>query len=895
MTVNIGDCDNKREFDKIKSKRKRNYILIGAISATALAVAGVVTGVVLSAPKYLEFNVSGQGDLTVNGEDKSGEITYKQGDTICLEAEEIKGYSFAGWYLNGEKIEGADEYTFEFILSSKTQGNYEARFVANEYSLNTSQNLNIEELKINGENLSTANIGDSISFKAKSYQGKRIQRVYYKVGTDEVNIEKNGEEYVFVMPAEDIEICVEYVKIDFSATKSEPQNGSIKVLKSSREITTANFEERIEIEAIAQTGYQISKVYYSINNGQTKTQIFPQDGKYFYTMSAENVCFYAEFEKKIFNLSAQENITLLNTTAYYQDNIEVGVLPKEGHTIQRVYYKTSQDSEENIPLSQGKYSFTMPSQDVSVYVEYSLNRYLVNYTTPSNGTYEVKNRNIAITASLYGASLEVVCTPTSGYRVDKVYYTFGDDNKTYITKTNDKYIFTQPAGNITVYVIFVKLVTTFEENGLTYSLDYTLKSAKIVSTTSNIENLIIPQTITVSANEATYKVTEISQDAFKNSASLKSLKIEKNLSSIGGSAFENCHSLKKIDLSSADDLATIGVSAFKNCDKAVEISFPKEGNISSIGKFAFSFMTGIKTLDLSNQAQLQTIGEGLFQGMHRVEQISFPSSIQTISSFAFSGCDRLLMLTIPAGVTSLSQDIFKSVDENISGVGHLLEITNLSTNSSVLSNLESAISSITNSNGITHIMSSGETSKIVRTYASIDNSKTIPVITEGESYDEEAGEFIWYISQTQSILVGYYGTSEIMNSNHEIVLPTSQQNYTLLKNFNLNEENTCKITIPSNLISICDYAFQNNTSLTSIILNGSPTISSNAFKSLGGTISLYFENATAYTNFSIRPSDISSVSLTIYVKMSIIDDEFAENPLFDISGDENVYYIMEEL
>ena len=88
-------------------------------------------------------------------------------------------------------------------------------------------------------------------------------------------------------------------------------------------------------------------------------------------------------------------------------------------------------------------------------------------------------------------------------------------------------------------------------------------------TDNKAKNLTIPSTVKV--NSVTYKVTAISDKAFKGNKKLTTVTIGSNVTKIGKEAFSGCKNLKKITVT-AGKLKTIGKNAFKGINKKATIT-----------------------------------------------------------------------------------------------------------------------------------------------------------------------------------------------------------------------------------------------------------------------------------------------------------------------------------
>lgn len=87
-----------------------------------------------------------------------------------------------------------------------------------------------------------------------------------------------------------------------------------------------------------------------------------------------------------------------------------------------------------------------------------------------------------------------------------------------------------------------------------------------------LTSAVIPATVTI--NGYTFKVTEISKNAFKGCTKLKKVTIGKNVKTIGASAFSGCKSLKTITIKSKV-LKKVGKAAFKGIYAKAKIKVPK--------------------------------------------------------------------------------------------------------------------------------------------------------------------------------------------------------------------------------------------------------------------------------------------------------------------------------
>lgn len=205
------------------------------------------------------------------------------------------------------------------------------------------------------------------------------------------------------------------------------------------------------------------------------------------------------------------------------------------------------------------------------------------------------------------------------------------------------------------------------------SVDITKLPDKSFYKSSNVENLILPASL-----------TEIGTSCFAGSK-IKTISLGVKITAIGGSAFQDCAGLASITLPSS--LETIGASAFMGCTNLSSVYIP--GNVSDIGTSAFSGCTALSKIEFSDNVSLNSLPDGVFSSCP-ISAITIPASVATINTTAFSGCkslttvdfkDGCLLTTmgnywndcplksvrIPANVTTITAEAFynKTTLENV--------------------------------------------------------------------------------------------------------------------------------------------------------------------------------------------------------------------------------------
>ncbi len=113
--------------------------------------------------------------------------------------------------------------------------------------------------------------------------------------------------------------------------------------------------------------------------------------------------------------------------------------------------------------------------------------------------------------------------------------------------------------------------------------------------------------------------------------SIREVKIEAGVTSVGRWAFADCAALKTATL--PEGLTAVSYGAFEKCVALTTISLP---------------------------STLKTIGFGAFQGCKSLVAVTLPEALTLLDGKAFSGCSSLKEVVLPAGVTELKWGVFEN-------------------------------------------------------------------------------------------------------------------------------------------------------------------------------------------------------------------------------------------
>lgn len=116
-----------------------------------------------------------------------------------------------------------------------------------------------------------------------------------------------------------------------------------------------------------------------------------------------------------------------------------------------------------------------------------------------------------------------------------------------------------------------------KKTGNQYKVTSNSSSNPTIAFTGNKTKSSVTIPATVKINSVTYKVTEISANAFKNNKRIKKLVIGTNIVKIGKNAFYGCKNLTSITIKTSRlTLKNVGSNAFKNTSPKATVKVPKK-------------------------------------------------------------------------------------------------------------------------------------------------------------------------------------------------------------------------------------------------------------------------------------------------------------------------------
>ena len=107
-----------------------------------------------------------------------------------------------------------------------------------------------------------------------------------------------------------------------------------------------------------------------------------------------------------------------------------------------------------------------------------------------------------------------------------------------------------------------------------------------------------------------------------------------------------------------DGVTEIGEDAFKESKKLIELVMPD--SVTRIGAQAFQNCTKLKTIVFSKQ--LTVIDYEAFSGCKAIKEIELPNTLKSVGGGAFAGCVKLSKVSCYSKVFEIGSNPFRSFD-----------------------------------------------------------------------------------------------------------------------------------------------------------------------------------------------------------------------------------------
>ena len=432
---------------------------------------------------------------------------------------------------------------------------------------------------------STVKSGETLTFTVEADTYYTISSVAYKVGNgsytimDRASGSDTSASYTISgsVVTDNISIKATFERETVNVTKEAVTNGTITAA------TTAEKGNSFTFTVTPSTGYDISKVYYKVGNGNYK-EITESNGSYTIEGSrvTDNITLKAEFTQQVVVIP-EYSVTTESTT---NGSITAASTVKSGealtftvnadtyYTISSVAYKVGNGSYIHFTTNESdtSASYKIPSSavtgDISIKATFTRATVTVTKEYVTNGTIA------AATTAEKGNSFNFTVTPSTGYDISKVYYKVGNGDYQELTGSNGSYTIagSSVTDNISIKAEFVlktlsvtkASVSNATVNGASttswgtdYTFDVSAHTGYMISNVSYQVNGGTKQNMTkVSGNEYSARYTIPG-------------------SAVTGAISINVETKKVLDLSSLEWNYSGGYY-YKNADYTVELTIPSD-------------------------------------------------------------------------------------------------------------------------------------------------------------------------------------------------------------------------------------------------------------------------------------------------------------------------------
>ena len=192
-----------------------------------------------------------------------------------------------------------------------------------------------------------------------------VKTLTVKAGDKEIAVQKDGDNYKFTMPGEDVEVESTFGKIRYALNITQTTGGTVTADKE-----TYAMNETVTVTIKPATGY--SRGTMLIKNGDE--EIEPERSGLVFTFKMPNapVTVQHTFNKNAYELNIKNSskgaVTADKETYGYQDVVTLTVKPNSGYVMDAIAVKNGDTKLELKKLGTNKYSFVMPIPDDEIVV-----------------------------------------------------------------------------------------------------------------------------------------------------------------------------------------------------------------------------------------------------------------------------------------------------------------------------------------------------------------------------------------------------------------------------------------------------------------------------------------------------------------------------------------------
>ena len=556
------------------------------------------------------------------------------------------GYTFLGWYLNGNLYNDSIKYTYtnDVTFTARWQINsYNVKIVSDDKTCGTVNSFDGEKQYKSSVNL--------IATTKTEIVNSKCTLVFVGWFGNDVFLSSNLT-YTATTPSNDIVYTAKWAKITISSNNS--QAGDISGLKTINKVG-----DSLTITASTNLGYEFLgwyDGYKMVSDKATFTFAMPNTtkalvAKYKVADEMENFVFSSDQTSCIINGIKNKNITGIVVPNYVTCIGDSSFSGCSKLTSVTIGSGVTSIGDYAFYGCTGLTSITIPDSVTSIGKDaFEGCTGLTNITIPNSVT------SIGNSAFEGCTGLTIVnwnateCTSAGSYN----YPIFNGCSNLATVNIGDK----------------VKTIPSSAFRGCTGLTSITIPGSvtsigsSALSGCTGLTSITIPDSVTSIGGSAFAgctgltsitipdSVTSIGDYVFEGCNGLTTVTIGNGVISIGKYSFQNCTLLSSVTI--GNSVTSIGIYAFYNCTGLTSITIPD--SVTSIDQSAFSGCSSLKSVTIGNS--VTNIGDNAFQGCTGLTSVTITNGVTSIGYATFSGCTGLTSITIPNCVTSIGGGAF---------------------------------------------------------------------------------------------------------------------------------------------------------------------------------------------------------------------------------------------
>jgi len=186
-----------------------------------------------------------------------------------------------------------------------------------------------------------------------------------------------------------------------------------------------------------------------------------------------------------------------------------------------------------------------------------------------------------------------------------------------------------------ITIVFNTDPGTYSYGGVTYTRTSDTSTFTYVSPAgiSSIGYAAFGDVATLISVSLPVSVTSIADRAFQRCTNLLTINFPSNITSLGNATFYGCAKLTSLTIPSS--VTGIGDSTFQNCSGLTSVTFSETSKVASIGASAFQDCTRLASIIIPSL--VTSISAGAFFSCNSITSITIPPSLASIGSGAFYG------------------------------------------------------------------------------------------------------------------------------------------------------------------------------------------------------------------------------------------------------------------